>query len=248
MQFSFGTGVMFAVRNDIANQTPVRFGAMQEADISFNGDVKMLYSQSQYPIDSARGKVKIEGKAKVAQISAAIFNTIYWGGTIAAGQTLISYSEAATILNSSPFTAVATNAASFLDDLGPVKQTNTQGSNTGAFKYVATPSVANDYTVSAGTYTFTTSDKNTPVYLNYSYTVTTGFTVTGGNPFMGTTPRFKCEFMDTFEGGSVSLLLYSCVGTSLTPLPTKLDDYYIADFAFTAFADASDRTFLFTST
>ena len=45
MQFGFGSGVMFAVRQDVANSTPVRFGAMQEVNIDFSGDTKMLYSQ-----------------------------------------------------------------------------------------------------------------------------------------------------------------------------------------------------------
>ncbi len=254
MQFGFGSGALFAIRNDITNQTPVRFGAMQDVEISFAGDVKMLYSQSQYPIDSARGKVKIEGKAKVAQISAALFNTLYWGGTIAAGQTLINYTEAQTVPASTPFSIAATNAATFLDDLGVNYQTQTQGNNTGNLVFApgATGgSGLGTYGLTAagsGTYTFNTADKSTAVYLNYSYTTTTGLTVTGGNPAMGTTPRFKAEFTDTFEGGQVTLILYSCVGTTLTPLPTRIDDYYIADFAFTAFADASNRTFLFTTT
>src|SRR6266446_8279019 len=122
MQFGFGTGVMFAVRNDIANQTPVRFGAMQEVTVDFAGDTKMLYSQSQYPIDVARGKVKIDCKAKVAQISAALFNTIFWGGTIAAGQTLIAYAESHTVPGTTPFSVVAVKLKKKKDDMGAVYQ------------------------------------------------------------------------------------------------------------------------------
>lgn len=247
MQFGFGTGVMFAVRNDISAQTPVRFGAMQEVTVDFAGDTKMLYSQSQYPIDVARGKVKIDCKAKVAQISAAIFNTIFWGGTIAAGQTLISYSESHTVPATSPFTVAATNAATFLDDLGAAYHSQSNGSNVGPLTYAASPAATGSYGVSGGTYTFTTGDKSVVVDLNYSYTVTTGLTVTQGNPFMGTTPYFVTEFSDTFEGGNITLKLYRCVGSRLS-MPTRLDDFYISDFDFQGFADASNNTFLFTTT
>ena len=248
MQFNFGTGVMFAVRKDINGATPVQFGAMQDVQVSFSGDTKMLYSQSSYPIDVARGKVKIECKAKVAQVSAALFNTIFWGGTLSAGQTLISYQESKTVPSTTPYTIASTNASAFLDDLGVKYQTQTNGSNTGPLTLGTPTSTAGTYAVGGGgTYTFASGDANAAVYLNYSYTVTTGMTVAGGNPFMGNTPYFTAEFSDTFEGGNVTLKLYRCVGKTLS-IPTKLDDYAIQDFDFDAFADASGNTFIFTTT
>jgi hypothetical protein len=243
MQFGFGSGVMFAVRQDVANSTPVRFGAMQEVNIDFSGDTKMLYSQSQYPIDVARGKVKISGKAKVAQISAAVFNTIYWGGTLSAGQTLIAYNEGITISSSN----TALNAATFLDDLGVTFQNGTNGSNAERLTFVTGLPATGQYGVTAGVYDFSSSDLGQLAFLNYSYTATAGMTVAGGNPFMGNTPQFTAEFSNTFEGGNITLKLYRCVGTSLS-IPTKLDDFYVSDFAFDAFADASGNTFLFTTT
>jgi hypothetical protein len=242
MQFGFGSGVMFAVRKDIANATPVRFGAMQEVSIDFAGETKMLYSQSQYPIDVARGKVKISGKCKVAQISAAIFNTIYFGGTLQAGQTLISYNEPITIAG----TNTAAFSADFLDDLGPVLQTATSGSNSEAMTFTAGSPGAGQYSNAGGVYSFSSADVGKLAWLNYSYTSTAGLTVIGGNPFMGNTPAFQAEFSDSFEGGNITLKLYRCVGTSLS-LPTKLDDFYVSDFSFDAFADANGNTFLFTT-
>lgn len=87
---------MYGIRTDIAGQTPVRFGAMQDISIEFNGEIKELYSQSQFAIDAARGKVKIMGKAKMAQISAVTFNTLFFGSSISTGQTFSVYNEAAT--------------------------------------------------------------------------------------------------------------------------------------------------------
>jgi hypothetical protein len=244
MQFGFGSGVMFARRNDLANQTPMQFGAMQDVSIDFSGDTKMLYSQSQYPIDVARGKVKISGKAKVAQISALLFNTIYWGATLQAGQLLVAYNELITVAG----TNVAANAATFVDDLGATQAAGTSGSNESYFVFVpGPPGFSGEYTVTNGVYSFAGANFGQLAYLNYSYLSPGGLAVAGGNPFMGNTPYFSAEFSNTFEGGNITLKLYRCVGTSLS-IPTKLDDFYISDFAFDAFADAGGNTFLFSTT
>lgn len=97
LQFGFGSGIMYGTRSDIAGQSPVRFGAMQDVSIDFDGEIKELYAQSQYAIDSARGKTKIQGKAKFAQISVPVFNNLYFGGSVESGQTKNAYNEAATV-------------------------------------------------------------------------------------------------------------------------------------------------------
>jgi hypothetical protein len=205
----------------------------------------MLYSQSQYPIDVARGKVKISGKAKVAQISALLFNTIYWGASLQAGQLLVAYNEMITIAGSN----AALQAASFVDDLGvqAVGTGVTSGTNNNVFAFVPASPGPGEYTHSGGTYTFNGADFGQLAGLNYSYLNPAGLSIAGGNPFMGNTPYFSAEFSNTFEGGNITLKLYRCVGTSLS-IPTKLDDFYISDFAFDAFADAGGNTFLFTTT
>lgn len=113
LQFGFGSGLLYGTRTDIANSTPVRFGAMQDVSIDFDGEIKELYAQSQYAIDAARGKTKIQGKAKFAQINATVFNNLYFGGTLNSGQNLTVYNEAhTTVALTTDDTSAATLAGS----------------------------------------------------------------------------------------------------------------------------------------
>ena len=53
--YTFGSGALFAVRGDVANSTPVKFGALQEASVEFSASSKELYGQFQFPLAVARG-------------------------------------------------------------------------------------------------------------------------------------------------------------------------------------------------
>ena len=64
------------------------------------------------------------------------------------------------------------------------------------------------------------------------------------NQLMGFTPTFKATFYTTKTTQSVpaglALVLNACTATKLS-LPTKIDDYEIQEFDFSAFADADRR-------
>jgi len=96
-QYGFGSGVLYGIRNDISGQTPVRFGVLQDVSIEFSSDVKDLFGQNQFPVDSARGKAKIMGKAKQALLSPLLYNSIFFGQSLQAGQSLAAYNETATV-------------------------------------------------------------------------------------------------------------------------------------------------------
>jgi len=97
LQYGFGSGVLYGIRNDISNGTPTRFGTLQDVSIDFNGEIKELYGQQQYPVDTARGKTKIQGKAKFAQISGPEFNNLFFGATQTTGQKLSAFNEVQTV-------------------------------------------------------------------------------------------------------------------------------------------------------
>ena len=100
-QYGFGSGLMFGVRSDVANATPRLFGTLQEGSVDFSGDTKQLFGMSQFPVDVARAKMKIEGKAKLGQISGATLHQI-------------AYLEAKTI-PATPFQVTVTNTTGFAD-------------------------------------------------------------------------------------------------------------------------------------
>lgn len=111
-QFMFGSGIARGIRNDIIGQTPRIFGVMQDISISFDGEIKELFGQFQFPVDTARGKTKIAGKTKFATINGAVFNDLFFGQTQSVGQIAFAYNELATLPAVINGTTNATTASS----------------------------------------------------------------------------------------------------------------------------------------
>jgi hypothetical protein len=99
---------------------------------------------------------------------------------------------------------------------------------------------AGQYAVSStGLYSFAAADAGAAVLLSYSYTVTgSGSRIAIGNPMMGNTPVFQAVFNEQFNGKQLTLQLNACVASKLS-LPTKQDDWLVADLDFQAQADAA---------
>lgn len=230
MQFGFGSGLLYATRTDIATQTPVRFGAFQDLQLDFSGETKELFGQNQFALDVARGKVKIECKAKFAQISAVVMNSVFFGGTINTGQTISQYAEAGTVPGVSTYIVTVTHSATFVTDLGVYDTT------TGVrLTKVASGPATGEYSVSAGVYTFASADASRAVLIDYTYTATSGWTMASGNPLMGNTPRFSASFAQTYGGNTTTIVMPYCVASKYS-MPTKIDDYSIEEFDFQAFS------------
>ena len=236
VQYGFGSGILYGIRSDVTNATPVRFGVLQDVSIEFDAEIKELYGQLQYPVDAARGKAKITGKAKFGMLSPLLFNNLFFGQTDVTGQKLFAYNE------SHPYasTITATNGATFDTDLGVIY------ANTGVpLTLVTSLTAAGQYTVntSTGVYGFYSGDStNGPFLLNYTYTATSGSTLSNSNLLMGTTPKFQAVFNQIYSGQSTTLKLFSCVSTKLS-MPTKIDDYTIPEIDFSAFANSAGSVF-----
>ncbi len=311
MQFAFGSGTLWGIRTDIADSTPIRFGTLQEVQVDFQGEVKELYGQQQFPVDVARGKHKIMGKAKMAEINALTFNDLYFGQTRQTGQMQFAQGEELTMATVSAAVSADTTSGTTLTFTSvpagvlagaPVKNV-TAPSSIAAGTYVvsktsttvtlsaavsstvttadvisfgATATVANtanfsmdlglrysstglpltyvdagpstgEYTVtSAGVYIVDTALNTTELLADYEYSATSGYSIVGANPLMGAAPRFKAVFTNQYNGNTAGLILYACISTKLT-MPTKIDDYVINEFDFSAYANAAGQTFLFSS-
>jgi hypothetical protein len=313
-QYGFGSGILYGIRTDISGVAPIRFGVLQDVTIDFAAEVKELFGQQQFPVDVARGKTKITGKAKFALLQTSVYNQLFFGQTSALGQQLFAFNElqtvpaavsvatsatsavasttltfasvpagvvagasvrdttataaipvgtvvvsktGTTVTISSPVVApgvgsgdsiqfgpfvTAANAATFTTDLGVYY------SATGLPLTLAASGVAptvGQYTVNVatGVYSFAVADAAASLLLNYNYgSASSGNTITGGNPLMGTTPKFMCVFQQIYEGHTTNLTLYACVSTKLA-MPTKIDDYIISEIDFSAFANASGQVF-----
>lgn len=244
MQLAFGAGALWGNRTDTTGSGigPDQFGILQDVEIDWDWQTKELFGQYQYPLDIARGQGKITGKAKFARIFGAIYGDLFFGQTPATGQLTVSENEAAAVPATTPFSVTVANAATFSDDLGVYYAS---GAKAGMrFARATTPSAAGQYSVNlaSGVYTFAAADAAAAVTISYLYTAAAGRQLTLTNQFMGYTPTFKATFYTLKTTQSVpaglSLVLNACTATKLT-LPTKIDDYEIQEFDFSAFADAS---------
>jgi hypothetical protein len=317
-QYGFGAGVLSGTRNDIANGSPIRFGALQDVNVDWAGQIKELYGSNQYALDAARGKVNITGKAKFAQISAAAMATLFFGTAATVGSTLSAYNETATasavvtanasaitaagsavltfasvpagvvtgasvinvttgsvipagsyvlsktsttvtisanvtgggvavanVINFGPSFTVA-NSANYTGDTGLIYAAGANAGNSLAY-VTSNPSVG-QYTEINGVYSVNSAEAAQTYLVNYIYTsASSGYTILGGNPLMGSTPKFQATLSQQYgAGGYSTLTLYSCVANKLT-FPTKLDDYVILEFDFMAFANAAGQTFSFST-
>ena len=242
--FQFGSGVLTGTRTDLAGvQTPRRFGVLQDVSIDFAGDVKMLFGTNQYPVDTARGKTKIDGKAKFAALQASGYNDLFFGQTLATGQSKYAYNERTTLATTTAAISytVANSASTPLVDQGVFYG----GTGTTAGVQLTASSTASGSAVyafngSTGVYSFAGADSAAAVLVNYKYQVSTGFNIAINQQFMGTTPRFGLTLFQRFEGTDMVLDLFSATSSKLT-YPTRIDDYVVSEMDFSAFANAADE-------
>ena len=238
MQLIFGIGALWGTRSDVAGVGPDQFAVLQDNSIDFTFEVKELYSQLGYPIDIARGKGKITGKAKVARVFANLYADIFFGDTVAAAEDNVSENELYTLTTATASSLSVTFASSFVADLGIYY--NSQGNK--RFQYVTgAPAALGQYTTGpVGSYTFFTGDIGASISVSYVYTDSSGKTITINNHFMGYTPTFVGTFYQqrATQGGSgqLTLRLNECVSNHLT-IPSRIDDYAIQDFDFQAFSN-----------
>ncbi len=237
MSVNFGTGTLIATPNagDInANPTPMQFGVLQDVSIDFSGDIKELFGQYQFAVDSARGKIKISWKAKAARLIGKQVNDLFFSETSASPMVNVAVDEAGTIPGT-PFNVTVSNSATFVSDGGAYFVA------TGLpLTKVASAPAAGQYSVAAGVYTFAAADTGKAVLISYQYTAASGgngFTI--NNHAMGYGPIFQILFTSTYKGKQFNCQLNACRANKLA-IATKMDDYTIPEFDGSAFADASN--------
>ena len=81
--FGSGTGILTPyATNGPANPTPLQLPILQELSIDFAADMAELYGQDQFAFGLARTKTKIDCKAKVGAIYAALLSDLFFGATL----------------------------------------------------------------------------------------------------------------------------------------------------------------------
>ena len=240
MQLIFGIGALWGTRSDVSGVGPDQFGVLQDNTIDFSFEVKELYSQQQFPIDIARGKGKITGKAKMARVFGAIYADLFFGASVVTGENNVSEYEPHTLATN---TLSVNNVATFVADLG-VYYSGPFGI---PLVFVTGAPSAGQYGLSTavpGVYTFNAGDITKSIVVSYVFTDAGGKTITISNNFMGYTPTFVATFYNQRNtqnaSGQLTLRLNGCVSSHFT-IPNRIDDYAIQDFDFQAFAPAGNN-------
>lgn len=238
-QYFFGSGQMWAIPtldiagNNVATPTPIPFGALQEVSIDISQGKKELYGLYQFPLAVARGTGKIDLKAKFASINAQLFN-LSFNDSIAANQMKAAYQEVGNISGNN---CTVSAAANFAYDLGVVL-----ASNGTPLTRVAANATALQYVVGAnGLYTFNQAN-NVQVKISYMYNTNTGNVFTVQNRLLGVQPFFKVALRGEYDGKQFILEYLKCMSTKLG-FGTKLEDFMIPEFDFSAMDDGTGNLF-----
>ena len=228
MNIQFGSGVLFgkpSAGNLPVLPTPFKFGVLQEATVDFKGDLKKLFGQYQFPVATARGKLEVNIKGKLAVFDINMLNQLYFAQDSTTGYKLIADSEPHTISAG----AVTVNNIPIVEDWG------VQSSLTGQ-QFIYNPNTAGltqgEYSVNltSGVYSFNTLDNGTAVKTSYTYTVSSvGSTITLNNQLMGYAPELTMFLYNRFRNKYLAMELNDVTLGSLS-IPTKLEDFWIMDF------------------
>ena len=236
MNLQFGTGAVYAIPNQgnlAANPTPQRLGVLQECSVEFKGDLKKLYGQKQFAAATARGKIDVTGKFKMASLDPNALNQLYFGQQANAGVNRLAADEP----HLPGASVVVAGSAAFVRSYGVVN------GDTGLNMVLVggTPAVG-QYAISApGTYVFATGETASQVLISYlAYDSTKGVTIGLKNQLMGYAPEFAMIVANFFRGKYFACELTSCTMGMLS-IPTKQEDFWVIDGDFNANADASDN-------
>jgi hypothetical protein len=247
----FGAGVVLATPisgtgNPPTNPTPLGLGVLQNVKMTLGADIKTLFGQSQWAVDSAVGKRSIKGTFELAQISNILMSQLFFSDATAAGvsETTTYPGEAHTVPSTSPYTVTVTNASP-----GPIVDWGVTYTSTGQpLTNVGSASLtaAGQYKVNltTGVYTFYSADEGAAVLINYQWPVSgTGDTLTVAQHPMGFGPVVALNIVFPYEGGGVGFYIPNA-RLGKIDAATKLDDYTMYTVDYEGFAGAAGVPFV----
>jgi hypothetical protein len=238
----FGVGVLIgtsrtdAQGNLLAVPAPYRLGILQDVSTDFSFETKQLYGSGQLPVDTGRGKAKLQFSAKQADIQATALAALHFGVTPSVGFKGPVIDEAHTIPSpSGPYTVVIAppSSGTFVADLG------VQDTSANVFTRVSSAPAAGQYSLSGGTYTFAAADAGKAILISYEYSASTGgLIVPMTNQLMGYSPSFSVILLNDSKGSKLVVKLTNCQSEKLA-LPFKNEDFVVADFGWQALDDGT---------
>jgi hypothetical protein len=210
---------------------------LQNVSLDLSFTVKELFGQLNFPVAAGQGNCKITGKAANAQIQARLFNDIFFGATLSAGETAVVNREVMAAIPTTPFQLTVANSAQFVEDWEVIDAA------TGLpFTKVASAPATNQYSVSAGVFTFNTAQVGVFPLISYSYTIpASGQTIALSQQTVGQAPVFTMVLAGGYGAGAIpGLKLYACVASKLS-LATKQNDFAMPNFEWMCIANSAGK-------
>lgn len=241
----FGSGYLLASPlatsgNPAANPTPFQIGVVQNIKWTLSGDIKELFGQQQYPVDTAVGKRGCKGSFEFAQMTNILLSQGLTSDPVTPGVVQDVPAYAATVPGSSVYTITPTvpGSGTYAADRGVVYQaTGVALTNVGSGSLTA----AGQYKEAAGVYTFDAADASAAVFIAFTYSLAAaGSTLTVANHPMGWGPVLNLDLWLPYENGNGGIagmgynFPYSRFGK--VEGGTKLEDYTLYTAEFAAFA------------
>jgi hypothetical protein len=245
----FGSGYLLAAPqtasgNPAPNPTPVQPNVIQNIKFTLGADIKSLFGQNQWPVDSAIGKRSIKGSFEFAQITNFLMSQVFFGDGTTEGVLQTVTGEQHTI-PATPYQITVTNFVDPIVDQGVVYTA------TGLpLTQHATPTTG-QYSVdlATGVYTFAAADTGMGVSIAYQYSIpSTGTTLTVENHQMGWGPVVALDIWDAYEQGNFGLqgigFYFPNVRLGKIDATSKIDDYQMYTTDFEAFAGPNGIPFV----
>lgn len=232
----FGIGYVTAIPSG-TNPTPVNIAIVRGAEVTFASTEKPLMGNKLFPVDSATTSASVTGKITTSDFDARLVGMVIPGTSTTTGQTKAATHSA--VVPNTPFAVTVTNSATWVTDLGVVNLTN----GVVMTRVAGGAEATNKYSVAAGVYTFHTDDAGDSVAISYTYTGTTGQTLTSTNQTSGATTGYALRLFDPPGGSHENGLLFPAVKFSNLSLGMKIDDWTETSIDFTAFEDATGNVF-----
>lgn len=248
----FGSGILVATPqtssgNPAPNPTPLTVGVIQNVKVSLGAEIKSLFGQNQWPVDSAVGKRTIKGSFEFAQMSNILLSQLFFADAVTPGIVEVSGNgngEAHTI-PATPFqvTIAPPGSGTYVADRGVIFSATSV-----PLTKVASGPTTGEYSVNEGTgvYTFAAADTLLGVVITYTYSLTSGTTLTAGNHPMGFGPVLGLNVVFPYEAGGGNNAIgffFPNVRLGKIDLTTKLDDYTMMTTDFEAFAGQANQPF-----
>jgi hypothetical protein len=123
------------------------------------------------------------------------------------------------------------NAGDFIQDMGVYFAATGQ-----LLTPVASNPAQGEYSASGGIYIFNAADAGLGVYISYTYSTSGGVKLAVVNLRMGVGPSFQITLTNPFDGRQGTFTFPNCMAGKLS-LPTKQDDFTIAEMDFSAAGD-----------